>query len=137
MCQGHGKDHTLQNQLSRDHKGLESLREQLWSLQCLSSILSIEVALLGVFLGLLTVRVFQTLLLALGTIFFLLGCVITHGHEGLCLVLLYLIMMFVDISRRPALSEGKKRNSGSGSVGKLSTREFSRVEAVVRLCERR
>ena len=82
MCKGHEKDHNLQNQLSRDHKGLESLREQLWSLQCLSSILSIEVALLGVFLGLLTVRVFLTLLLALVTMFLLLGCVIMHGHEG-------------------------------------------------------
>ena len=83
-----------------------------------------EVDLLGVFVGLLTVRVFLTLLLALGTIFLLLGCVIMHGHEGLCLVLLYLIMMFVGISRRPALSEGKQRNSGSGSVGMLGTREF-------------
>ena len=59
-----------------------------------------------------------------GTIFLLLGCVIMHGYKGLCLVLLYLVMMFVDIPRRPALSEGKQRNSGSGPVGMLETREF-------------
>ena len=33
-------------------------------------------------------------------------------------------MMFVDIPRSPAFSEGNQRNSGSGSVGMLGTREF-------------
>ena len=81
------------------------------------------VALLGVSVRLLTVRVFLTHLLALGTIFLLLGCVIIHGYEGLCLVLLDLVM-FVAIAMRPALSEGKQRNSGSGTEGMLGTREF-------------
>lgn len=41
-----------------NHKGLKSLTEQLWSLQGLSPILSMHIvaALLGVFVGLLTVR---------------------------------------------------------------------------------
>lgn len=69
-----------------------------------------------------------TLLSAFWNLISLLGCLAQPWYEGLYLVLLYLVLCSVNISRMPALFCGEMRWGGiSGEEGRL---EWSQLEGV-------
>lgn len=60
-----------------------------------------------------------------GTPFILLDCFMQHRYEGLCLVLLYLLIpCSVDIHKRLFCSEGKRNKGGSGGKRGLGGRDW-------------
>lgn len=104
-------EHGLQNQLSRDHGGIQTLEWQPQSLCICCGYLAWCFCWTPNNGNLLSL----TLLPTDGALFLLWGCITQPWYESLYLIWLFLVMSYsIDITGRHAFSEGKQRRNVSG-----------------------